>query len=58
MLKVKIAMCGLLMLLLSTKVYSDGFEAWDFKPINGSLQDTISWFDDAKALHERLGGSF
>ena len=57
MLKVKIAMCGLLMLLLSTKVYSDGFEAWDFKPINGSLQDTIAWLNEAKAVHERLGGS-
>ena len=49
--------CALLIVLMSSHVYSDGFEAWDFKPINGSLQETIAWFDKAKAVHERLGGS-
>jgi len=43
-------------LFFGSNSHSDNFEAWDFKPINGSLEETIIWFDQAKAVHERLGG--
>ena len=41
---------------VGAKSNADNFEAGDFKPINGSLQETIAWFDQAKVVHERLGG--
>ena len=39
----------------SGKLNADVFESWEFKPVNGSLQETIAWFDQAKPLHEELG---
>ena len=51
----KKTLSSLFLILLSPFVSADLFEAWDFKAIDGDVQNNVAMMESAREIHEKMG---